>query len=55
VHAYPMTVNEPSNAICRRLGFELLGEIDFPARDGGLVRCHDWRFDLFGDAAGTAT
>jgi len=55
VHAYPMTVNEPSNAICRRLGFELLGEIDFPARDGGLVRCNDWRFDLFGDAAGTAT
>jgi len=49
VHAYPMTVNAPSNAICRRLGFELLGEIDFPARRGGAIRCNDWRFDLFGD------
>jgi RimJ/RimL family protein N-acetyltransferase len=48
VHAYPMTVNAPSNAICRKLGFELLGEIDFPARRGGVVRCNDWRFDLFG-------
>jgi RimJ/RimL family protein N-acetyltransferase len=48
VHAYPMTVNTPSNAICRRLGFEPLGEIDFPARGGGFIRCNDWRFDLFG-------
>jgi RimJ/RimL family protein N-acetyltransferase len=47
-HAYPMTVNAPSNAICRKLGFELLGEIDFPARRGGVVRCNDWRIDLFG-------
>lgn len=49
VHAYPMTVNAPSNAICRRLGFELLGEIDFPARRGGFIRCNDWRLDLFDD------
>jgi RimJ/RimL family protein N-acetyltransferase len=48
VHAFPMVVNPPSNAICRGLGFELLGEIDFPARRGGTVRCNDWRFDLFG-------
>ena len=48
VHAYPMTVNAPSNAICRKLGFELMGEIDIPARRGGIARCNDWRLDLFG-------
>ena len=47
VHAFPMLENLPSNAICRKLGFTLLGEVDFPARRGGTVRCHDWRFDLF--------
>ena len=50
VHAYPMTVNAASNAICRKLGFELRGEADFPARRGGTVRVNDWRFDLFGGA-----
>jgi RimJ/RimL family protein N-acetyltransferase len=49
VHAYPSVANAPSNAICRKLGFTLLGEIDFPARRGGTVRCNDWRFDLFAD------
>ena len=47
VHAYPKVENGPSNAICRKLGFELLGEVDFPARRAGVVRCNDWRFDLF--------
>lgn len=46
VHAFPMVDNAPSNAICRKLGFTLLGEIDFPARQGGSVRCNNWRFDL---------
>lgn len=47
IHAFPMVVNAASNAICRKLGFELVGEIDFPARRGGTVRCNDWRLDLF--------
>jgi hypothetical protein len=42
-----MVENAPSSAIWRKLGFNLLGEIDFPARQGGSVRCNDWRFDLF--------
>jgi len=46
VHAFPKIDNGPSNAICRKLGFTLLEEIDFPARQGGFVRCNDWRFDL---------
>ena len=49
VHAFPRVENAPSNAICRRLGFELLGEIDFPARQGGSVRCNDWRIDLLAE------
>jgi RimJ/RimL family protein N-acetyltransferase len=49
VHAFPTVENAPSNAICRKLGFTLLGEIDFPARQGGFVRCNDWRLDLFAD------
>ena len=49
VHAFPMVENAASNAICRKLGFTLLGEIDFPARRGRFVRCNDWRLDLFAD------
>jgi len=49
VHAYPKVENTASNAICRKVGFELLGEVDFPARRAGVVRCNDWRFDLFAD------
>ena len=46
IHAFPMVENAPSNAICRKVGFTLLGETDFPARQGGFIRCHDWRLDL---------
>jgi RimJ/RimL family protein N-acetyltransferase len=49
VHAFPMIGNAPSNAICRKLGFTILGEIDFDARRAGFVRCNDWRLDLFAD------
>jgi RimJ/RimL family protein N-acetyltransferase len=54
VHAFPMVENAPSNAICRKLGFTFLGEIDFPARQGGFVRCNDWRLDLF-ESSGKTT
>jgi RimJ/RimL family protein N-acetyltransferase len=46
VHAFPATDNGPSNAICRKLGFELLGPRDFEYPKGSLLRCNDWRFDL---------
>jgi hypothetical protein len=39
--------NVPSNAICRSLGFELLEELEFEYPPGSLMRCNDWRFDLF--------
>jgi RimJ/RimL family protein N-acetyltransferase len=49
VHAFPRVENVPSNGICRKLGFTLLGEIDFEARGGGTARCNDWRLDLLAD------
>ena len=52
VHAFPKVENTVSNAICRKLGFELIGDTDFDARRAGVVRCNDWRFDLFPDDKG---
>lgn len=46
VHAFPAVANAPSNALCRSLGFELLGEHDFEYPRGHFIRCHDWRLDL---------
>jgi RimJ/RimL family protein N-acetyltransferase len=45
VHAFPGVTNEPSNALCRRFGFELLGEIVFP-RDDSVLRCNHWTLDV---------
>ena len=47
LHAYPSIDNAPSNAICRKLGFEFRGPCDFEYPKGSLLRCHDWRLDLF--------
>jgi RimJ/RimL family protein N-acetyltransferase len=47
VHAYPAVDNGPSNGICRSLGFTLLGAYDFEYPKGHLLRCNDWRLDLF--------
>jgi RimJ/RimL family protein N-acetyltransferase len=44
VHAFPSVQNAPSNGICRKLGFELLGEVDFEYPPGSTMRCNDWRF-----------
>jgi RimJ/RimL family protein N-acetyltransferase len=46
VHAYPSVDNAPSNAICRKLGFEPLGETEFEYPKGSYMRCNDWRYDL---------
>jgi RimJ/RimL family protein N-acetyltransferase len=48
VHAFPGVDNDPSNALCRKLGFELLGAADFeyPPGSGLVMRCNDWRRDL---------
>jgi RimJ/RimL family protein N-acetyltransferase len=45
-HAYPRVDNAPSNAVCRKAGFTLLGESDFEYPKGNPIRCNDWRYDL---------
>jgi RimJ/RimL family protein N-acetyltransferase len=47
LHAYPSVGNAPSNAICRTLGFALLGPYEFEYPKGSLMQCNDWRLDLF--------
>ncbi|MER6099591.1 GNAT family protein [Streptomyces sp. NPDC001728] len=46
LHAYPSTDNTASNAVCRKAGFEPLGERDFEYPPGHPMRCNDWRLDL---------
>ena len=44
IHAYPGVANAASNAICRKAGFELIGEreIDYMGR---TLRCNHWVSD----------
>jgi RimJ/RimL family protein N-acetyltransferase len=46
VHAFPAVDNGPSNAICRKVGFELLGPVEFEYPPGTLALSNDWRYDL---------
>jgi RimJ/RimL family protein N-acetyltransferase len=47
LHAFPSVGNAPSNAICRKLGFTLVGEYEFEYPKGNFMQCNDWRIDLF--------
>jgi RimJ/RimL family protein N-acetyltransferase len=46
MHAFPSVDNLPSNAICRKLGFTLMGESDVEYPPGQIMRCNDWRLAL---------
>ena len=46
MHAFPNTENGPSNALCRRLGLELLGTCQVEYPKGHVMTCYDWRLDL---------
>jgi len=46
MHAFPGVENAASNAICRRLGFNLAGEIEFEYPPGSTMRCNDWWLDI---------
>jgi RimJ/RimL family protein N-acetyltransferase len=50
LHAFPSVDNAPSNAICHKLGFELLGAFDFEYPPGNPMRCNVWRLDLYAAA-----
>jgi RimJ/RimL family protein N-acetyltransferase/predicted nucleotidyltransferase len=47
LHAFPPPENGPSNAICRKLGFTLLGEVEFEFPPGHVAASNDWRLDLW--------
>lgn len=42
LHAYPRVDNVASNALCRRAGWTLAGEIAFEYPKGNPITCHDW-------------
>ncbi|MEV6741628.1 GNAT family protein [Streptomyces sp. NPDC051104] len=46
LHAFPSVDHPASNAVCRKAGFELLGQVDFEYPKGHWTRSHDWRIDL---------
>lgn len=46
LHAFPNVSNGPSNAVCRKAGFELMGDCDFEYPPGQVHRSNDWRLDL---------
>jgi RimJ/RimL family protein N-acetyltransferase len=47
LHAFPSVDNAASNAICRKLSFTLLEAREFEYPPGNVMRCNDWRLDLF--------
>lgn len=46
LHAYPKIDHPASNGVCRRAGFELMGQCHFEYPAGNPIRCNDWRLDL---------
>jgi RimJ/RimL family protein N-acetyltransferase len=46
IHAFPSVENTPSNRLCKKLGFTLLGEYDFEYPPGNPLTCNDWKLDL---------
>ena len=47
IHAFPAVDNPPSNALCRKFGFELLEQRSFEFR-GRTLHCNHWRLDTAG-------
>ncbi|MFC5406020.1 GNAT family N-acetyltransferase [Cohnella soli] len=46
VHAFPSIGNPASNAVCRKLNFQPMGECEFEYPPGNLMQCNDWRFEI---------
>jgi RimJ/RimL family protein N-acetyltransferase len=46
VHAFPGPDNGPSNAICRKCGFTLVGEVQVEFPKGHWVASNDWMLTL---------
>ncbi|MGW6983573.1 GNAT family N-acetyltransferase [Streptomyces sp. NPDC054932] len=54
IHAFPGTDHPASNAVCRRAGFEYLGDVDFEYPPGVPHPSCDWRYRV-GPPQGTLT
>ena len=46
LHAFPRVEHGASNAICRKAGFTLVGEMDFEYPPGNPIRCNDWQIEV---------
>jgi RimJ/RimL family protein N-acetyltransferase len=46
IFAYPSVDNHPSNAICKKLGFTLIGNRAFEYPPGNVLNCNIWQLDL---------
>jgi RimJ/RimL family protein N-acetyltransferase len=46
LHAFPTPENGASNAICRKLGFTFVEEVEFEFPKGHFGASNDWRLDL---------
>lgn len=46
LHAFPHVDHAASNAVCRKAGFELAGEVSFEYPKGTWLQSNDWRLDL---------
>jgi RimJ/RimL family protein N-acetyltransferase len=51
LHAFPSVRHDASNAVCRKAGFELVGECEFEYPPGSFIRSNDWRLSLTGPDA----
>jgi RimJ/RimL family protein N-acetyltransferase len=47
IHAFPPVTNAPSNALCRKFSFALLGECDV-IYAGRTLHCNHWALDTSG-------
>ncbi|PZT72452.1 GNAT family N-acetyltransferase [Streptomyces sp. AC1-42W] len=50
LHAFPSVANGPSNGVCRKAGFTLLGEYEIEYPPGHPLLTNDWRLDLRAEA-----
>lgn len=46
LHAFPSVENAPSNGVCRKAGFLLVGECQGEYPPGHFFTSNDWRLDL---------
>jgi RimJ/RimL family protein N-acetyltransferase len=46
LHAFPHVDHAASNAVCRKAGFELVGQVSFEYPKGTWLPSNDWRLDL---------